>query len=231
MLADLYSKIASRSMERIFLSPDPLSNDASMKITSGSSSDIQQATAELWTMLYNLGFDPKSGTLFRNNAMGMPQEFQALPPDQVMKLGQILKDMEDHMVKEFLAAHKIEWYKERIVTLARAEGMTEAQFYELIGYSFPGENNSEGYDRKTRLAALFGGAMEASPKEVEKARNARQGENKTTAAENLDLGAATFMDSIERNLHANEIAKKSIKNQLLDPTAEGVKCFENLLNR
>ncbi|MDE2238161.1 MAG: hypothetical protein KGK30_09745, partial [Elusimicrobia bacterium] len=58
VLASIYTSLASRALERIFLSPDPLNDRSVLDISPGASSDIQSATRLLYKMLFELGFAP-----------------------------------------------------------------------------------------------------------------------------------------------------------------------------
>lgn len=208
MLAGVYATLGSRAMERIFLSEDPLSKSSVLDITAGASSDIQQATMTLWNMIYELGFDPGGGTIERTGANYAT--FASLSAKDVEGIGLILRDMEDYLVADLMRAHPREWYIQQIETFARIGGTTEAEFYGMIDFPFPGEALAEFGD-PSALDAAFGSSIEAIPHDLKRAMEYRQGLMGTTAAENLKNARAAFESAVHERLHPIESAKAEAK--------------------
>ncbi|MBI4060758.1 MAG: AAA family ATPase [Elusimicrobia bacterium] len=208
VIARLYSALGSRAMERIFMSKDPRGDLSVLDVTPGPSNDILQATKLLWKAVYELGFDPRGGTIERFGAEGGSQYafFSSLPPETVDKLGLILRRMENQLVADLLEAHDQNWYRDRIARFAKAGGLTESEFYEVIGYLHPGRNDAFlGAD--SRLAEIFAGQAERPLAEVSRARAFRQGRARTTAKQNLDAAVKAFTALLEAELHAKPARK------------------------
>lgn len=218
-LVRLYATLASRAFERIFMSEDPENARSVLDITSGASMDIKQATMTLFNMLYELGFDPSGGTLDRNFVMGPAKyaSYADLPSEAAEKLGLILRDMENALVKELLQIHTRDWYVEKIVELGRAGAMNEEEFYKLIEYVYPGEGNSL-YSQESRIRTIFGDAVKPEPKGAIEARNAQQSDLYTTAAENLKKHVDLFAEIVKNRLHADPTP------QLKAPAGKGRAC-------
>lgn len=213
MLAGLYSTLGSRAMERIFYSNDPLSNKSVMDITAGASGDIMSATEKLWGLLYEFGFDPNGGTIERKGQEGPSRyaHFSDISPEKVEELGLILREMEDHLVRDLLAAHDKEWYREKIIHFARAGGLKEHEFYKMLGYQFPGFNDIP-VGGQTRLQKEFEGDIEKPPAEALQAMSSKQGNTQTTAEQNLDLATKVFLESVKKHLHKDNkpVARKRV---------------------
>lgn len=204
LLAEIYSLLGSRAMERVFLSDDPLSAESVLDISSGAASDIQKATEKLWKLIYEFGFDPNGGTIERKGVEGVVRyaHFSDLEAEEVSILGVMLRDMENYVVADFLKAHSREWYAERIKGFARAGGMTESAFYEMIAYPFPGQNRIE-YGDPSNLDKIFKGAIEGMQPELRAAMEFKQGETATTAAENLEASRDFLASILKSRLHGS----------------------------
>ena len=201
-IADLYSTLASRAMERIFLSKDPLSPDSVLDISPGSSNDIKQATRALWNLVYEYGLDPMGGVIERKGMtpMGIYAKFEDLPASMVDALGMVMKDLENYLVKDLLQSHPIEWYRDKIVAFARAGGVNEKEFYSLIGYPYPGDN-TETAGESSLLYKHFGDVMHKPSRETQKARKFRQGQTGRTTEQTLNDGVDFFVKSLKARLH------------------------------
>mgnify|MGYP001598966145 CR=1 FL=1 len=201
IVASLYSTLASRSLERIFLSNSPLSEKAVSDITPGPSADIEAATVELFNAIYKLGFDPKGGVInraaVRGNGYG---NFEDVPPEQVEKLGLILRNMEDKMTADLLLAHSREWYIEKISKFAQLGGVTEKEFFKIIEYAHPGNNNFHPGE-KSPIYDAFAHIIQQQPKEVEIARTARNSADGLTIVERMSAFKNSFYDLVETHLH------------------------------
>ena len=179
MATQVFSAISSRAMERIFLSPDdPRSASAVQRISIGS------------------------GTI----AIG-EGPFAPLPLEKMEGLRAVLKDLEDHMVDDLLAAHPLEFYRDKIEKLARKGVMSEAEFYSLLGYPHPGPNNTP-VSAASSLHAIFGRAIKAEPGTVTRARRFRQGVSKTTAGQNREAAVAVLVASIQKHLGGPETSPR-----------------------
>ncbi len=208
MIARLYSALGSRAMERIFMSKDPLSPLSVLDITPGPSGDILSATQTLWNILFELGFDPGGGTLDRLGING-PSRYAAfadIPPETVDKLGKILRRMENALVANLLNAHDQSWYQDKIGKFARDGGLTESQFYDLIGYPYPG-HNAVFLGEKSRIAEIFADQVEKPLPEVAKAAAFKQGRLRATALQNMDSAIAEFSAIVKTELHSDPAKK------------------------
>lgn len=141
LVADLYSTLGSRAFERMVFSDNPNNGRSVQKVTSGPISDIKEATMLLYNMLYELGMNPDGGTIDRNFMVNGTKyaNYNAMPSELAEKLGLIIREIEDQIIRDSLAEHPIEWYAEKIATFARAGAMNEMEFYQLLGFKHPGE--------------------------------------------------------------------------------------------
>lgn len=203
-LVRLYATLASRAFERIFMSEDPMDSRSVLDITSGASMDIKQATMSLFNMLYELGFDPSGGTIDRNFVMnvGKYASYADLPSEAAEKLGLILRDMENALVKELLEIHTRDWYVEKITELARAGAMDEKEFYKLIDYTYPGAG-THMFSQESQIRKIFGDAVLPEKKSEIEARSAQRSDLNTTAAENLKKHVTLFAEIVKNRLHAD----------------------------
>ncbi len=225
MIASVYLGLASRAMERIFMSEDPLSASSVLDITSGASNDILKVTQTLWELLYELGMDPLGGVIERKGAdADRYAAFADLPAGEVERLGLILREMEDYIIKELLKTHSKKWYIEKITALARAGGMDEKQFYKLIGYVHPGESEAN-FGETNSIFKDFEKVVVEEPKKVQKARAFKQGLSGQTAAEKLNAASAFFEEVTKKLLHS----PKTTSNGSLGGTGCGPK-MGNLAN-
>ncbi len=136
MIFSVYSALASRAFERIVMSTNPSNDTSVLDVTSGPSSDIRQATYQLYTAIYELGFDPQGGTIDTNFNLGVGRyaSIDNMPGKLVENLGQLMRAMENYMVSDFLNLHPKEWYVEKILALARKGEMNGEEFTRLVGF-------------------------------------------------------------------------------------------------
>lgn len=202
MIAHIYSGLGSRAMERIFFSENPLEAGSVMDISAGPSGDISGVTKELFTMIYNLGFDPNGGTFDRTSGVAAhpAAKFEDIPSEQLDAIGRVLRKMENHLIEDFLAAHPIDWYREQIGDFGRAGTLREAEFYQAIGYPYPGADTGFLSDPETLFTKLKGVVQPRSADQV-KAMSYKQGKTATTASENLDRYIDVFEKELQSELH------------------------------
>ncbi|MFH1132351.1 MAG: hypothetical protein V1754_13530, partial [Pseudomonadota bacterium] len=204
LVANIYAKVASRAMERIFFSKTPTKPESLLDIGSGSSMDIRQATDALFKMLYELGLNPYGGSgVYVGKPMDPPLHQANATASNVIDrkvveaLSRVLRDMEDHLVNELLSAHPRKWYVEKIKTISREGILNEATFYKLIGYKYPGENEfplGEG----SLVDRDFGSVVKREPASVRAARAFKQGKTLTTAAQNLETAMEIFKAALKK---------------------------------
>lgn len=210
MLADLLSTLGSRAMERIMMSENPLKPESVLNITNGPVIDIGQNTKRIWEILHQFGMDPGGGVVersglggdHRDDYMKRPYHFEGLSDDKIEQLGLVLRDMEDFMVAQFLAVHSKDWYQKRIAHFAHVGQMREHEFYDLIGYSYPGDNNLF-VGEELKLSRDLGFHMKDEPDSVIAARKFVMG-NGMTAPQNLENAVKAFRISIANRLHDGE---------------------------
>lgn len=208
LLAQLYSTLASRAMERVFMGKDPKEARSSFAITNGSSNDNLQATQSLFNLIYEFGLDPFGGVIERMGIQGMSRyaNFADLPPETVEKLGLLMRDLENYLVDDFLRAHPKDWYVEKIAEFARVGGLTEKEFYDLIKYPHPGDNSLH-MGETTRLGETFKGKVQLLTKEAAEAKSFPQGDTQTTAEQNLQRGTEYFLKAVMKRLHPGQRKK------------------------
>lgn len=202
-MAHVYSAVASRALERMFMSADPTAPESVMSVTEGPSMDIEMATEELFDMVHKLGFNPQGGTMDRTGGLGPEKyaNFGDIPPDAAEKLGLVLRDMEDYVVEDLLRAHTREWYVEKITEFARRGGLDEKEFYRMIGYRHPGQKlDKENLGEVSRIAETFAAVLKPEPAALRAARAYRQGLTGTTAEQNMDAYTARFLRSLRERL-------------------------------
>jgi ATP-dependent Clp protease ATP-binding subunit ClpA len=207
LINSIYSSVASRAMERIILSSDASDSNSVLDITSGASNDIYQATESLFNAIHQYGFDPDGTTMERKGVYqgGVYANFSELSADEVNKLGQILREMENKIVDDLLKAHPSDWYLKKITEFARAGGLNEKEFYEMVGYAYPGDN-SKSLSEKSRLHELFKGDIEEENPSVLKAKTERNSSDNKTTVERAQDYKQFFSESVRRNLHLKEKA-------------------------
>lgn len=200
-VARLYSALAARVMERIFFSPNPQSAESVLDVSTGASGDIQQATKQLYQIIYELGFDPNGGTISRVGPTSQPYaKFEDLPAWQIDALGKIMRRMENQIMNDFLSAHDVAWYREKIGEFGRAGTLYEEAFYQLIGYPYPGEGSGFLGDNST-IQETLKGVIDPSNPVAKAARRYLQGNTRTTAKENMDRYLEAFMQALQEELH------------------------------
>ena len=202
LITHIYSGLASRAMERILKSNDPLSANAALSIGTGVGQDNDTVIAMLYDLVHRLNFDPEGGT---GTLVSDSKPKPVLKPKMIQQLQKVLRDMELYLVRDFLSAHPMAWYKEKIRKVARAGVMDEITFYETIGYRYPGDN-AMPYGERSRLATLFAEDVQREPAAVQRARAFQMGthpsEPKRTAEQNLEAAIAFFKTSLHKHLHS-----------------------------
>lgn len=189
IMSFIYAGVASRAMERIYASDDPMNPKSVMEISAGSYGDIEGVTTGLWSLAFKMGFNPSGGTggtVMEEPGMGGMVNHADIDTASVRKIGLVLRDMENHLVQDLLKAHPRDWYNEKIVLFGRKGGMTEKEFYDLIGFPYPGDNEvfiggiSKVFEEFSRKD------LKKLPKEAVEASKYKQGLTQTTAAENVE---------------------------------------------
>ena len=202
LLAQVYMILGSRAFERLTLSANPLDASSVLSITSGPSQDIRQATVTLYNMLYLLGMNPEGGTVDRNFNLGTGKyaQFEQMPHSLAEKLGLILRDMEDQIVRDMAEEHSRDWYVERIIKLAAAGSMNEKEFYELIDRKLPdGDRRSVGTVNEY-FRSIFERAL-VKPTTGEKRASAdRKGNSLATPKERSDATMKFFSGLLKKYL-------------------------------
>lgn len=189
-VADIVVSLGSRAMERIFLAEDPLAHNASMAIPPGSVVDIEMATETLHRMIYRLGYEHRTGVA----------AFTQIPHREQKAMSRILQDLEDAIVREFLRQRSLEWYRDRILELARRGSMTEAQFYRLIDLPAPPADLGIETSGHSALLRHFGEDMVVKATEAELSRF-RFGHEKRSPSEILRSFTSLFHASVQKHLH------------------------------
>lgn len=201
-LASINMILGSRAFERIVLSPTPLDSSSVLRVTSGPSQDIRMATFQLYSMLHLLGMNPEGGTLDRNFNMGGGRyaSYQDMPSELAEKMGLILRDMEDRIVRETLQENSREWYVDKIIKLARAGSMNESEFYELIGRKLPANNHLSVAAVNDHFRSLFESALVKPTKAEREAAADRTGASKTTPKERSEMAMEHFAGLLKKHL-------------------------------
>jgi hypothetical protein len=215
IVARVYSLVASRAMERMFLSENPLDSRSVLDITSGASNDIVKATKELWELLHELGMNPDGGTLDRRGVDGPSRyaSFADLPNSEIQLLAQTLRKAENYILQDLLNAHSRAWYVEKIGIVARKGGLDEKEFYEVIGYPYPGDN-SVSFGENSLLYSSFVKILKTKPAEINIAFNYKQGDTQTTATQNLDAATRAFSDFLSQTATAENSTLVCIRSLL-----------------
>lgn len=213
LLARLNMILGSRAFERIFLSPNPLESKSVLSITSGPSQDIRMATMVLYRMLHQLGMNPEGGTLDRNFDMGMGTyaTFEAMPSGLAAKLGHVLRDLEDQIVRDTLDEHSKSWYVDRIVKLAKAGAMSEKEFYELIGRRLPEDNRRSVGTINEHFRSLFARHITKPSSEEKRAANNRTGNSKMTPGERSERAMENFASVLRKHLGASPESRPIVR--------------------
>ncbi len=217
LLADLMVSIGSRAMERIIFSANPENPESVLNVTSGPTTDIQMATTTIWNIIHQLGMDPNGGVIERSGLAGNHRDdylhrkyfFSEIPDEKITQLSMVIRDLENFLVKEMLQAHDLKWYQSKITTFARRGGLNESDFYELIGYSYPGDNRIF-IGEELALSTRFEKSLIVEPTSVVEARRFQQG-NGRTAPQNMERLFKTFQDILSYRLHTNSCKDRLTK--------------------
>jgi len=208
-ISDIYMTIASRAMERIFLSNDPRAPESVLDITPGSSSDIQMATKKLYSLLYELGFNPFGPTISRAAGAKMgSHSFNDLTDEEVQKMGRILREMENYLVEDFLKAHSKDWYIEKITEFARRGGLKESEFYKMVGYSYPGENDVYMADY-AKLFETFKQVIQPQKTDIMKAQNTPTSNDQLTQMRRAEKFKNFFVETLKKYYLDNSNSSKT----------------------
>ncbi|MCB0356272.1 MAG: hypothetical protein KDD40_04655, partial [Bdellovibrionales bacterium] len=210
LISDLMVAVGSRAMERVMLAENPTDPMSMLDSSQGPGGDIEMATETLWSIIYQLGMDPMGGVIDRMGLGGSHHNevdqrrvyFSELPNERIEQLGFILRDLEDLMVHLFLQTHDKDWYIEKIIQLAAKGSMEESEFYKLIDYPFPGENNFF-FGEELKLHPLIVSKTPKEPASVVEAREFIQGSSQRTAMQTLKLVRSYLQESIVKHLHAD----------------------------
>ncbi len=207
LLRSIYNGLAARAMEKIFLSEDPLSASANMQIRSGASGDITQVSKDLYFLLKKLGHDPR-GVIYDHQegalvSATMQRGHQNPAAEEMERMGRILADMEKLIIEDFLKAHDRAWYAERIKEIAKRGVMNEKEFYQLLGYTYPGEHG-EMLGVENNLGGFFDDIVQEESDAIKMAKEFKQGQTQTTAKENMKR----FSEEFEKILKKNYVPKK-----------------------
>ena len=215
VVGGIYSALAGRAMERMVFSETPEDTRSLLDITQGSSSDLEQATYALYTLIYSIGLDPGGGSANRGFSIHGKKygSFQDMPAPLAEKLGRVLRGMENNILRDLQNAHDLAWYVDKISTLAHEGKMTEEEFYRLVDYPYPGTNRfgddqmqkRASYHLNPRLQSLFAGHIEAPTPAEEIARRGR-GEG-PTPPEYWARVMNEFNQLIEIHLHERDPRK------------------------
>lgn len=201
-LAKLRMLLGSRAFERIVMSENPFVSESVLSITSGPSEDIRMATQLLYRMIYELGMDPEGGTLDRSFKRDMQKyaSYEEMPHSLAKKMGLILRDIEDQIVRESLSEHPRDWYVEKIITLAKTGAMTEAEFYSLVERVQPSDNRMSVAASNAYFRSLFKKALLPLSSKDRQAAADRKGSSGQTPAENLSAAMRAFRDTLRLRL-------------------------------
>ena len=198
LVANIYTVLASRAMERIVLSPDPLEKRSVLHVSTGPSGDIEEATEMLGRALFKLGFNPYGGTVNSSGVLpGAGMSFSDLPLETVEHMGELLREMEDFLVRDLLEANDIEWYKDKVLKVARAGVVSEKEFFEIIEHPFPSDEEEGSLRKLSRIHQVFAGNVrDKTTAQTQKARDFRYGSGMKTVEEQL----AFYVEEFEKRL-------------------------------
>lgn len=203
-ISELAFFMGARALERVLLEKQDRKADSSIAaISNGSSGDVKASTKLLWDILFEEGFSTIVGPLDRWGLLNNQKyaDFASIPHTLVSTLGKILGDVEEYLIDDLKRAHPVEWYKEKIHFLAQKGLMTEKEFYELIGYPYPGEEPLQ-FGAPSSISKLFGPKVKPPPASLRKARRFKHPGSKITAGENLDQLVYAFYESVKRHFAA-----------------------------
>ena len=233
-VVDILAQSAARAMERIYRTQDGRVPESVLQTSANiGRNQLFVANKILYELMYEDGLNPQSRIDHDAvEGMGRYAPYAGLSPEQTKEIGDILLVMENKLVADLLSAHDPEWYRQRILDLTRKGSMTEAEFYQLIGYRFPGENS---FPLGENIGfGLFRGEMEPPPKEVSLARDFKQGATQTTARENLTGYIAILIDTIreraENSVDARRVSLANLdreRRKLDQPTSRRISGFDS----
>ncbi len=196
LLAELLMFLGSRAMERAILSSDPTDPRSVFEASAdGPSEDIKQATRQLYQMLHELGLNPFGGTIDRSGGESTGESFatfEALSSEDISLLRTVLRRLENELVRILKKDFTKSWLKQKITRLAKAGRMTEAEFYALHKYPYPGAN-LEFIGGRSPALQLFKDVVVAETETVRVARNHQRGSRAMTAQQYLDEVTNTLM--------------------------------------
>ena len=109
-----------------------------------------------------------------------------------------MREMENAILKDFLAAHSIEWFREKIAAFGRAGTLNESEFYQILDYPAPAAPGFLG-DSSTIQSTMRDVIQEPSH-EFKIAHNYQQGVTQTTAEENMAAQMQLFNELTQKYL-------------------------------
>lgn len=212
-IAGIYVSLASRALERMVFNENPNDPLSVLTISTGASRDIEMATEALYGLIHEFGLTPHGGTLDRR-AKFAPHDaatsFAPLSSEDVDGMGLLLRDLENFLVEELLQTHPMSWYIEKISRLAQEGSMTEKEFYQLVGYPFPGENRDLVYQNKI-FEDKFETFLKLPAKEIQEARLALTGQNLETVETRLRRFVSYFARALEGRMNGNRSCDSILK--------------------
>src|SRR5262249_965387 len=120
----------------------------------------------------------------------------------------VLRKMEDFLVTLLLQMQPMEWYQKKIKKFAHRGTVTESEFYQIIQYPYPGENNIEFGD-PSLLDVKFGlDVIEQEPESIQILRQNKEGKLQQTAAELLETATVHFKSLLKECLHPRRTLDK-----------------------
>jgi hypothetical protein len=91
---------------------------------------------------------------------------------------------------------------QKISEVARRGGVEEKEFYQIINYTYPGDN-TVNIGETSLLYTAFANVIKVRTPELNKAIAFRQGATRTTAKENLDAATTAFSGFLKESSQAN----------------------------
>ncbi|MCB9060728.1 MAG: hypothetical protein H6622_04325 [Halobacteriovoraceae bacterium] len=224
LILGIYSSLASRSFERMLFGKSPGTSLSHLKKKLGVSQDTYDASSDLFHLLYTLGSNPYGGSLSRNSTQtGI--NFPQISKSEIEKMERILREMEDYIIEDALAAHPIEFYVEKSKLIAKKGTVSEQELYQILGYWPPGidkdllklsatDNQRASLLLDEQILKHFGDVLEDPRSEdTIKASLYKQGNTKTTVKENIDNYVSHFLKILEKQFLTDRCERSMLSSK------------------
>ena len=213
VIAKIYFGLGSRAMERVIFGVNAQSPTSLFGIGLGSGQDLLSATEEIVGLFHSLGLNPYGPAISRQggavNRSDKKVDFEEISEKETERLGRVLQEVEDFMVRDLLTSHSKEWYLEKIEILAEQGEMEEREFYELLDLKAP-LHDFKLVDPTPRLSKALADRLPLYELSAfSEAEENKFGKDRLSAKEKRELYVEQFRQATEKVYSGKKMCSKS----------------------